>query len=75
MSAVINFFPSRIPWLTSQTEKLNRLAVVGISALAVIGVSIHCDFQVAYACTIGGLDWHNIAWSVDLVAHFVLANR
>ena len=50
---------SWFPWITAETEKLNRLVMIAGAGLATLGISVHCDWT-NHNCLVSGLDAHTV---------------
>lgn len=60
------------PLLKTETDKLNRFAMIVLTGLATLGITVQCNWT-AHDCLVAGLDWHVVLpglwhWFVQAVS-------
>ena len=62
LSIVMNWLKqSRLfPWITTESERLNRLVMIVGAGLAALGITVRCNWG-THSCVVSGLDYHTVA--------------
>jgi hypothetical protein len=48
------------PWISNETDKLNRVLMIVGAGLAAVGITVRCDWA-SHSCMVSGLDYHTMA--------------